>query len=162
MFWFVCRNSGLLPALLQGKKVFSQFPASHADFYLILLNKTSLISQKNRNLVIWLQNALFQPSQHREHVLLCYQQHWASLSYISTNKKRFCFFVAKTRWNQLYSIKTIFWFVCRKIVSSPALLHLKKFFLQFAASHPGFLLHFTQKNVFSCVWLSDAVLESSF
>ena len=35
-----CRNSGLFPALLQRKKVFSQFAASHADFYLILLNET--------------------------------------------------------------------------------------------------------------------------
>ena len=79
-----------------------------------------------------------------------------------TKKKRFFFFVPKTRWNQLYSIKSIFWFVCRKIVSLPALLHLEKVFFQFAASHPGFLLHFTQNNVFTCVWLSDAVLESSF
>ena len=77
-------------------------------------------------------------------------------------KKRFFIFVAKTRWNQLYSIKSIFWFVCRKIVSLPALLHLEKVFFQFAASHPGFLPHFTQNNVFTCVWLSDAVLESSF
>ena len=68
----------------------------------------------------------------------------------------------KKRWNQLYSIKSIIWFVCRKIVSLPALLHLEKVFFQFAASHPGFLLHFTQNNVFTCVWLGDAVLESSF
>ena len=39
-FGLFCRNSGLFPALLQRKKVFSQFAASHADFYLILLNKT--------------------------------------------------------------------------------------------------------------------------
>ena len=52
--------------------------------------------------------------------------------------------------------------VCRKVVLFPALLHGKKVFIQFAASHPGFLLHFTQNNVFTCVWLSDAVLESSF
>ena len=63
-------------------------------------------------------------------------------------KKRFCFFVAKIRWNQLYSIKNIFCFVCLKIVSLPALLHLEKVFLQFAAGHPGFLLHFTQNNIF--------------
>ena len=77
-------------------------------------------------------------------------------------KKAFLLFVAKTRWNQLYSIKSIFWLVCRKIVSLPALLHLEKVFFQFAAGHPGFLLHFTQNNVFTCVWLSNAVLESSF
>ena len=60
---------------------------------------------------------------------------------IHHQKKRFCFFVAKTRWNQLYSIKSIFWFVCRKIVLLPALLHREKVFFQFAASHPDF--HFT-------------------
>ena len=77
-------------------------------------------------------------------------------------KKRFFIFVAKTRWNQLYSITSIFWFVCRKLVSLPALLHLEKVFFQSAAGHPGFLLHFTKNNVFTCVWLGDAVLESSF
>ena len=44
MFWFVCRNSGLLPALLQRKKVFSQFAASHAAFYLILLKRRKTLS----------------------------------------------------------------------------------------------------------------------
>ena len=39
-FGLFCRNSGLFPALLQRKKVFSQFAATHADFYLILLNET--------------------------------------------------------------------------------------------------------------------------
>ena len=79
-----------------------------------------------------------------------------------TEKKAFSIFIAKTHWNQLYSIKSIFWFVCRKIVSLPALLHLEKVFFQSAAGHPGFLLHFTKNNVFTCVWLGDAVLESSF
>ena len=74
----------------------------------------------------------------------------------------FLFFVAETRWNQLYKRKSIFWFVCRKIVLLPALLHLGKIFFQFAAKLPWVLLHFTQNNVFTCVWLSDAVLESSF
>ena len=65
-------------------------------------------------------------------------------------KKRFCFcfFVAETRWNQLYSRKSIFRFVCRKIVLLPAFLHLEKIFFQFAAKLPWFLLHFTQNNVF--------------
>ena len=77
-------------------------------------------------------------------------------------KKAVLLFLAKTRWNQLYSIKSIFWFVCRKIVSLPALLHLEKVFFQFAASHPGFFLHFTQNNVFTCVWLGDAGFKSCF
>ena len=65
-------------------------------------------------------------------------------------KKRFCFcfFVAETRWNQLYSRKSIFRFVCRKIVLLPSILHLEKIFFQFAAKLPWFLLHFTQNNVF--------------
>ena len=78
-----------------------------------------------------------------------------------TKKSVFAFF-AKTRWNQLYSIESIIWFVCRKIVSLQVLLHLEKVFFQFAASHPGFLLHITQNNVFTCVWLGDAVLTSVF
>ena len=58
------------------------------------------------------------------------------------------FFIAETRWNQLYSRKSIFRFVCHKIVLLPALLHLEKIFFQFAAKLPWFLLHFTQNNVF--------------
>ena len=99
---------------------------------------------------------------HSTHNIFCFATTMGFLELYIKKKSVFFIFVAKTRWNQLYSIKSIFWFVCRKIVSLPALLHLKKFFLQFPASHPGFLLHFTQKNVFTCVWLSDAVLESSF
>ena len=39
MFGFVCRKMGLFPALLHREKVFCQFSASHADFYLILLKE---------------------------------------------------------------------------------------------------------------------------
>ena len=34
MFWFVCRKIGLFLALSPCKNMFSQFAASHADFYL--------------------------------------------------------------------------------------------------------------------------------
>ena len=44
MFWFVCRNSGLFPALLQRKKVFSQFAASHADFFLDFTQRNVFVS----------------------------------------------------------------------------------------------------------------------
>ena len=50
-------------------------------------------------------------------------------------KKRFSFFVAKTRCTQLYSTKNMFWFVCCNI----GLLHQKKVF-EYAASHPDFHL----------------------
>ena len=40
MFGFVCRKMVLFPALLHWEKVFYQFSASHADFYLILLKRT--------------------------------------------------------------------------------------------------------------------------
>ena len=48
------------------------------------------------------------------------------------------FFVSKTRCNQLYSTKNIFWSFCRKIVLFSALLHRRKVFFQFAVSHPAF------------------------
>ena len=56
-------------------------------------------------------------------------------------KKTFLIFIAKTHWNQLYSIKSIFWFVSVKIVSL-TLLHLEMVFVQFAATHPGFFTSF--------------------
>ena len=99
---------------------------------------------------------------------ICFASLTTTLSFLElyiAKKKAFLiflFFVAETRWNQLYKRKSIFWFVCRKIVLLPALLHLGKIFFQFAAKLPWVLLHFTQNNVFTCVWLSDAVLESSF
>ena len=39
MLGFVSRKMGLFPALLHREKVFCQFSASHADFYLILLKE---------------------------------------------------------------------------------------------------------------------------
>ena len=39
MFGFVCHKIGLFPALLHWEKVFRQFSARHADFYLILLKR---------------------------------------------------------------------------------------------------------------------------
>jgi len=54
-----------------------------------------------------------------------------------TKQKAFFFLVAKTRWNQLYSIKSIFWFVCFV-------------FCQFLASHADFYL-ILLKRTFSFV-----------
>ena len=94
---------------------------------------------------------------HSTHNIFCFATTLGFLELYIKKKSVFFIFVAKTRWNQLYSIKSIFWFVCRKIVSLPALLHLEKVFFQSAAGHPGFLLHFTKNNVFTCVWLGDAI-----
>ena len=72
---------------------------------------------------------------------ICFALLSATLGFLElyiAKKKCFCFFLAKTRCNHLYSIKSIFWFVCRKIVFLPVLLHLEKVFFQFAVSHPDF------------------------
>ena len=45
--------------------------------------------------------------------------------------------------------------VCHKVVFFPWLLHGKKVFFQFAASHPAVLLILLKNHVFSCDWLSD-------
>ena len=51
----------------------------------------------------------------------------------------------------------MFWFVCRKVVLFPALLHRKELFFQFAASHPYF--HMTLlKRTFSHLQLLVSVV----
>ena len=45
--------------------------------------------------------------------------------------------------------------LCRKVVLFPWLLHRKKVFFQFAASHPTVLLILLKTTFFSCDWLSD-------
>ena len=74
-------------------------------------------------------------------------------------KKRFCFYVAKRHCNMFYSIKSIFWFVCRKIALFPALLHRKKGFCQFATSHADF---YFISLIFVCFRLSSAVFSIMF
>jgi len=54
--------------------------------------------------------------------------------------KRFCFFLATTRYTQLYSTKTNVWSVCHKVVCFAVVLHWEKVFFQFAASPPNFSL----------------------
>ena len=44
MFGFVCRKIGLFPALLHREKVFCQFTASYAAFYLVLLKRRKTLS----------------------------------------------------------------------------------------------------------------------
>ena len=55
-------------------------------------------------------------------------------------KKCFCFFVAKTRKTQLYSTKSMFWFVCYNIGLFSVLLHQKMVFFQYARGHRDFHL----------------------
>ena len=59
-------------------------------------------------------------------------------AYITKNSVfAFCW---ETRCNQLYSTNTIFWFVCCNIGLFSVLLHQKRVFFQYAASHSDFHL----------------------
>ena len=59
-------------------------------------------------------------------------------AYITKNSVlAFCW---ETRCNQLYSTNTIFWFVPCNIGLFPVLLHQRKVFFQYAASHSDFHL----------------------
>ena len=64
-----------------------------------------------------------------------------------TKKECFSFFVTETRSTQLYSTKNMFWFACCNIGLFSVLLHQKKGFFQYAASHSNFSLDFTQTTV---------------
>ena len=53
-------------------------------------------------------------------------------------KKQRFLFCWESRCNQLYNTNTIFWFVCCNIGLFSVLLHQKKVFFQYAASHSDF------------------------
>ena len=74
-------------------------------------------------------------------------------------KAFFAFMLLKDAAIRLYSIKSIFWFVCRKIALLLALLHLKKGFCQFATSHADF---YFISLIFVCFRLSSAVFSIMF
>ena len=57
-----------------------------------------------------------------------------------TKKECFSFFVTETRSTQLYSTKNMFWYACCNIGLFSVLLHQKKGFFQYAASHSDFHL----------------------
>ena len=61
-------------------------------------------------------------------------------------KNRFCFFVAKTSWIQLYSTKNMFWFVFCNIVVFSAIAS-KKGLLPVCRESPWFSLDFPQTTV---------------
>ena len=81
---------------------------------------------------------LFFESHSSENTFFARWQQIALLSVLYHKKKRFCFFVAKTRWIRLYSTKNMFWFVCCNIGLFSVLLHQKEVFFQYAGSHPDF------------------------
>ena len=148
----VCRNSGLLPALLQGKKVFSQFSASHADFYLILLNE---------------RFRLF-PAR-----LRCFQQ------YVSENRL-FLSFLPKLRFWPFILPKPSFGLVATELEASSfmsqkaaiSLFARKHAVLSFIRTEPKTCFVFfatkleawsliTQKNSNLVSWLQNALLQPS-
>ena len=100
---------------------------------------SSILLQKNSDFVFRFGKPFFESHSSENRFFLCWQQNRAALSFIS-QIKRFCFFVAKTCWTQLYRTKNMFWFVCCNIGLFSVLLHQKKVFFQYAGSHPDFHL----------------------
>ena len=98
-----------------------------------------ILLQKNSDFVFRFGIPFFESHGSKNTFFVCWQQNHAALSFIS-QKKHFCFFVAKTRWIQLYSTKNMFWFVFCNIGLFSVLLHQKKVFFQYAGSHPDFHL----------------------
>ena len=122
---------------------------------------SSILLQTNSDLVFrfWMP---FFDSHSSENTFLYVGNKIALLWVLYHKKKRFCFFVAKTRWTQLYSIENMFWFVCCNIGLFSVLLHQKK---GPSSSVQGVTLIFTwcySNDGFACFWLSYAVSESSF
>ena len=89
-FWFVCCNIGLFSVLLHQKKVFFQYAASQPDFHLILLKQRFcfLLAELRCLRIVFLRTTLFSVS------------------------------VTKLHFGRSILLKNMFWFVCRKIVSS--------------------------------------------
>ena len=69
-----------------------------------------------------------------------------------TKKECFSFFVTETRCTQLYSTKNMFWCACCNIGLFSVLLHRKKGFFQYAASHSDF--HFISLKQRFCFLLA--------
>ena len=78
--------------------------------------------QKNSDFVFRFGIPFFESHGSENTFFVCWQQNRTALSFIS-QKKHFCFFVAKTRWIQLYSTKNMFWFVFCNTALFSVLLH---------------------------------------
>ena len=96
---------------------------------------SAIMLPKNSDFVFCCLIPFFEPHS-SENTFLFAGNKIALLWALYYEKKRFSFFVAKTRCNQLYSTKKMFPFVCCNI----GLLHEKKVFFEYAASHPDFHL----------------------
>ena len=100
---------------------------------------SSILLQRNSDFVFrfWIP---FLESHSSENTFLYVGNKIALLWVLYHKKKRFCFFVAKARWTQLYRTKNMFWLVCCNIGLFSVLLRRKKVFFQYAGSHPDFHL----------------------
>ena len=90
MFLFVCCNIGLFSVLWHQIEVFFQYAGSHPDFHSILLKQRFcfLLAKLRCLRIVFLRTTLFSVS------------------------------VTKLHFGRSILLKNMFWFVCRKIVSS--------------------------------------------
>ena len=151
MFGFVCCKIGLFPALLHREKVFCQFTASHAAFYLILLQRTFRLSsaklrcfqhyRTGSSLSSYVKCA-FDPLSYRKHVLACWQ--WDRMF------RAFCYkkpAISQYPFLSLIVAKIRFLHVGNKIALLWVLYHKKKGFCFFVAKTRWIRLYRT-KNMF--------------
>ena len=136
----------LFPALLQREKMFCKAAGSHADFCLILLYHTE-------NMFWFVGNEIESFELYvRKSSDLVFRQKTRCLKLHNT-ENMFWLVGTKIGFFELYIAKSsVFAFcllkhvaltqrsVCHKVVLFPWLLHGKKVFFQFAASHPAVLL----------------------
>ena len=150
MFQSVCRKSGLFPASLERKKVFSHFTTSHVDFYLILLKTTflslsgqvtlfSTLFLRRRFSFLSYQNCVFDLLSYRNHLLVWFQLNW-KLRALCHKKQRFSF----SRQNTLLKVsqdgKYILVCLASNWALSSVIAPVKRFFFTFLASDPDFYL----------------------
>ena len=112
---------------------------------------SSILLQTNSDFVFrfWMP---FFDSHSSENTFLCVGNKIALLWVLYHKKKRFCFFLAKTRWTQLYCTKNMFGLFAVKLGC----------FLRVCSESVRFLLDFTQNNVSVYFWVSYAVFSIMF
>ena len=86
------------------------------------IDVSSMLLQKNSDFVFRFGIPFFESHSSENTFSVCWQQNRAALIFIS-QKKRFCFFLAKTRWIQLYSTNNMFRFVSCSTGLFSVLLH---------------------------------------
>ena len=152
------------------KRLFFGFPRKLC-FWPFILSKTcfgvlamksdvsSILLQTNSDFVFrfWIP---FFDSHSSENTFLYVGKKIALLWVLYHKKKRFCFFVAKTRWTQLYSTKNMFGLFAVILGCFQSYCTKKR-----SSSMQRVTLIFTwfySNNGFAFFWLSYAVSESSF